>query len=388
MNIAIFTNLIGGHHLEYIHHVYEMAMRDMVNHYFFILPQKFNEIKNHFEWPESVNIDFCFFDEVFETTTISYFSQIICSYKICTLIKRYLRQYSCEILYVNTIMSILPMAPILLRSCNCKIFGIVYKIYLYDTKTSIFSFLANKIKYRLLSGSEVFSKVLVLNDNNGANIFNDTYSTKKFVAISDPFNKLPVYNTYDFRYKYDISRDMVVFAHLGVMSINKSTIEILSSLRYLDDVEKRKYVFVFAGIVEEEIKTVFYSYVNKLEKDVRLIIKNEYCSYEDIASICKGCDALLIPYRRTSQSSGIIGYASQFGKPVIAPSNGLLGRLVKQYGLGILIDEVTTDQLRDAYRRIYNKDYESPSLMYCEKHDVGQFQDVISTCINEIINNK
>ena len=41
-----------------------------------------------------------------------------------------------------------------------------------------------------------------------------------------------------------------------------------------------------------------------------------------------------MPYHITNLSSGVIGYAALFGKPVIGPSKGLLGHLINKYQLG------------------------------------------------------
>lgn len=384
MNIAVFTNVIGGHHLEYIHHVYEMAINDSNNCYYFILPKLFNELKGNFVWMESDRIEFLFFDEDFDKATNSYMSQIVSSYKICKLIRFFINKKKCSVLYVNTIIGILPLAPLLLSFSKCKVIGIIYKIYLYDKIEKKSTLLANKLKYTLLSRCALFSKVLVLNDTESASKLNSLYSTKKFLPIPDPYVKLPTNNIVDIRRKYNIGDDKVVFSHIGALSINKSTIEILLSLNNLSEKEKCDYVFIFAGVVQNEIKQNFYNLYKSLKKSINIIVEDKYCTYEELASFCIGSDALLIPYKRTSQSSGIIGYASQFGCPVIAPSNGLLGNLVRKYELGVIIDTVSTESLIGAYRRIANKDYVKPSLQYCKENNVAQFQQVIRSCIEPL----
>lgn len=42
-----------------------------------------------------------------------------------------------------------------------------------------------------------------------------------------------------------------------------------------------------------------------------------------------------MPYHLTSLSSGVFGYAAVFNKPVIGPDNGLIGKLIQKYELGI-----------------------------------------------------
>lgn len=384
MRIAIFTNVIYGHHLEYIHHIYEMAIADEKNEYVFILPHNFLDVKDCFKWEKKGRVDWCLFEDDLGRQTESLFSQIVSSFRICSLLRHYISQYKCDVLYVNTLMGLLPIAPFVLGLRKCKVFGVIYKIYLYDAKGSVISDAINRFKYTLFSKCSLFSKVLILNDSDSARNLNNIYSTNKFEYLPDPFAKLSVKATIDIRKKYNIDSDKVIFAHIGALSVNKSTIEILTSLRHLNDEVKKHYVFIFAGVVHDEIKKEFYQLLESLHSSIQIIVEDRFCTYEEIASFCVSSNALLLPYKRTSQSSGIIGYASQFGCPVIATSKGLLGKLVKQYNLGILIDDITPECLIDAYRRIEEGRTKSPSMQYCDDHNVEQFQLVIKSCINQI----
>ncbi len=46
-------------------------------------------------------------------------------------------------------------------------------------------------------------------------------------------------------------------------------------------------------------------------------------------------DVILMPYTRPEYSSGILALAARSGKPVIGPTGGLLGRLIRENGLGV-----------------------------------------------------
>ncbi len=81
----------------------------------------------------------------------------------------------------------------------------------------------------------------------------------------------------------------------------------------------------------------------------------------------------------TSQSSGLVAYASEFGVPVVAPEAGMVGKLVRRYHLGITIPEVSPAALRAAYAGILR--VERPGLAYCESHTVGAFVSSISDAL-------
>ena len=93
-----------------------------------------------------------------------------------------------------------------------------------------------------------------------------------------------------------------------------------------------------------------------------------------------------MPYKRTSQSSGIIGYASQFSVPVLMPKKGLLKRLVRLYGLGYLYGGDCVDGLADAIRkRLNSNSYERPTTAYCVDHKFEAFSRSINNLIYENI---
>ena len=80
------------------------------------------------------------------------------------------------------------------------------------------------------------------------------------------------------------------------------------------------------------------------------------------------CDVILTPYKRINTSSGAIGYAAQFKKPVIATGGGLLGKLVNKYHLGVLISDVSGESIADGIRRFESWHYRNNS--YLEKNNI------------------
>ena len=231
-----------------------------------------------------------------------------------------------------------------------------------------------------MSRAKVFNKVFILNDKEGAAQLNRMFHTNKFAYVPDPYVPISADNLADFRKDNGISADKKLFIQFGTLCSNKSTVEILESIKLLNTEEKKRFAFAFAGKVYDEIKDRFYELVDELRLEVQIVVIDRYCAYETFASLCLACDAILTPYRRTAQSSGLIGYASQFHKPVIAVNSGLLGRLVKQFELGILIDRVNNECLANAYRTIAAGRVQPPTSAYCEQNSVEEFQNVIIKC--------
>jgi glycosyltransferase involved in cell wall biosynthesis len=58
-------------------------------------------------------------------------------------------------------------------------------------------------------------------------------------------------------------------------------------------------------------------------------------------SIFEQCSVVLIPYKNTEASSGILGHAVAANKYVIATGKGLIKELIQENDFGVLIDSIT-----------------------------------------------
>ena len=56
----------------------------------------------------------------------------------------------------------------------------------------------------------------------------------------------------------------------------------------------------------------------------------------------------MAPYEAVDLSSGVIGYAAYYNKPVIGPSGGLLGKIIRRYQLGTALQDITPSSLAKA----------------------------------------
>lgn len=377
----IFSSFVTGHYMEYLHHIYEVCVNNKNEEYLFLVPEDFNMYKSNLYWPNTENIRFDYFD-----TTISNHLQttkkIQNSWIISKLLRQKIKQYKANKVFATNIMYLLPFIPFLLSN-RVKLSGIIYMVYLYNWNDySIIQKFQHIIKYLLMSRFKLFDRVLILNDSEGARKLNKQYRTNIFLPIVDPYFEINTDTIKgSFRDEFKIKKDSVVISQFGALNKNKGTLEVLDSIIHLPCELSKKCVFVFAGRIGNDIQKSFNNKLAQARKTASVIVKEGYCTYEFFAELCYSSDAFVIPYRRTAQSSGIIGYASQFGKPVIAPAKGLLGELVSRFELGITIKNTDPDSLVDAYRAIVNGNYTKPTRLYCESNTIEEFKKTIDICI-------
>lgn len=381
MNIIIFDDKIDGHHLEYVHHLYEMALTRPKHRFFFVIPDMFNDVKDKFQW---VNVKNITFDLIPSGKVLNKEGNIICSIRksatIAKLVNKYSKKHNADIIFMNSIMSIIP-AFLFYINFKVKISGIIYQIYLYrDSKSSLLLKIMDRVKYVILSQKRVFNFIFILNDEYSANKLNSIYRTDKFKYLTDPYISLKEENV-DIRRSYNIPDSHKLFIHIGSLERRKGTIVILDSILKLPQENRCRYTFFFAGRVDSDIKVEFYEKISAI-KGANVVVKDEFCSYGFFASLCRVADAILLPYLLDSASSGIIGYASQFNTPVIATSTGLIGELVREYNLGHLLPSVNISSLIHAYNLLDMGLLNKPANTYCSTHTVEKFNETIVSIID------
>lgn len=371
--ILIFTATVSGHNMEYLHHIYDAAIHNTNQRYIFVVPEEFEQVKHNFVWEFAKHISFDYFTKE-ESASWQNKGMLASSYYLCKLVRNRIKKHKADKLFVVTLMSHLPFAPFM-YGWRVKMSGIIYKIYLHEWhRSSFLSKVMDVLKYMLMRIFPLFDRVYILNDATSATRLNRLYRTTKFSYLPDPYVPLTVSESaLNLREELGVKANQKLFIHFGALAERKGTIQIIDSLQFLSKEECERYVFVFAGRVFPDIKEAFYAGVAKYQSSVCIHVKDEFCSFEYLAALCDACDAILMPYLETAQSSGVIGYAAQFGKPVIAPDEGLVGQLVQNYQLGITCN-CSAESLAGAYQYIADGQMPFPSQTYCKDHRVIDFQ--------------
>jgi len=366
----IYDTVLSGHHIEYLHHIYNGAISDSDNKYIIAVPELFKEKKTLLNWPEVPNIDFYYIKEN-DINKKSRFN----AYNKARLLGKVCKKTQPTHLFLIMLMSYLPF--IFLVPNGIKISGVIYRIYLYDWKNeSLFKKIKDFLTYFVLTKTKRISRAFILNDKISTIYLNKIWSTNIFHYLPDPYVPFVENEKVNIRHEYGISSQKKVFLHIGSISKRKGTLEIFKIIERLDEKKSNNYCFIIAGKFDEKIKKELYSLYECVKNKVQIVLIDSFIPYEDIANLCKNCDFLLLPYLETSRSSGIIGYGAQFGKPSIVPRHGLLGKLVMRYDLGICLKDDFVDSFINNRNRILQHN-QSVSNRYLKEHTTKLFSSII-----------
>ena len=259
---------------------------------------------------------------------------------------------------------------------NVNYISFLYYLYIYNWRNlSLKDKAKNIFNYFLLVQNRAVHRILICNGTNERLVLNRLYKTDKFINIVDPISM--VVN----RHSVKESHAKRTFLHMGVLGIRKGTMDILDAMDRLSVDASSRMRFIFAGVVTEEIKQLFYQYVDRLKEKMEIIVADRFCSYEEIANFCRESDYLLMPYSGTSQSSGMLAYASAFNLPVVATKKGMIKKLVQRNRLGYLIDN-DAESIHEMMVGLLDVEPMQVSSSYVEKNSIEAFNNTFRECLS------
>lgn len=372
MNFLVHCTDIGGHQLEYLHHIYMHASKKNEHEYIFVVPERFKEDSKVLSWPICSNIIIDYLDKNELKQTDS--SLLKKSFLKSKNLSKYLKKYHADNVILIDLISYIPFI-ILCVPFSVKIRGIIYRIYLYEwKKESLVKKVLDVCKYVLMTRFSMFEKVFILNDSSASSYLNHLYHTTKFCYLPDPVASVISYQPRNIRDALNISPEKTIFLHPGGMLPYKGTLNILRALDKLEKNKCDKLAIIMAG-QSKSIQPDFGMLLKKLDTKVQIIHIEGYIPFEQLADLFKTCNFVLIPYLTKSQSSGIVGHAAYYEKPVIAAKGGVIGKMVQKWKLGILLDEPSVFCIQELLARkltIYRC-----GNSYSKDHSVELFNKVI-----------
>lgn len=373
MKMLFFETSLEGHRYEYLRNLY-YSCTERKNETFVFCITEDERIKG---WKHTDNIKVVILSQQ-QVDYLTNGNLLLLSCRKAKIIRNLVKEYDIKHVFLIFLMLYMPILIFYLPP-KVTVSGIVYRSFLWEDilKQSRLRKMFEWMRYWLMAKSQSVSKVLLLNDEKSADNFNKKFSTYKFLRLPDPYTPLEGELT-DIRKDLSLKNSDILLIQIGQLSGRKGTLEIFDAIGMMTDDELAHRHFFFAGKVVGDISNAFYEKFNVLvDRGAHIYVKDEFVSFEFLNSLCASCDGMLVPYKNTCQSSGAIGYAAQFGKPVIGPARGLLGNLISRYRLGYQINEVTAAALYKAiidFKRIpVPDDYVRDN----------QLEDFLKICLNE-----
>jgi glycosyltransferase involved in cell wall biosynthesis len=141
----------------------------------------------------------------------------------------------------------------------------------------------------------------------------------------------------------------------GYLARRKGPLELLSALQRLKPQTAGRVAVMLAGRVDPEIRDELEARRLELaqaQPSLWLQVADRRLDSAEIDSLIDRSGVVLAPYQRFVGSSGVLLWAARAGRPVLTQDFGLIGRLTRDYGLGLATDSSDPACLAFAIERI------------------------------------
>lgn len=370
--MLIFEPFANGHHIEYLEHLFRNA-NSKDTHYFFCINEKLKNENSKISFKEKDNVHIIYLKNIEDSS----YNPIARSIILCFMLLKVIRRIKADHVFLSAIIYYFPFWHLFRLFTNVTFSVLIYNVYVYNWKVLGFkSKLKEAINHYLLAHATNVKSIFILSDKSAAYYYNKLFHTTKFKYLPDPVKQFDLQDIPDIRHELNITLKTNVFLHFGSLTERKGTVEILKSLQDIDPDISNEFCLIIAGVVHRTIIDDFYTLYEGLKKDFNIIVYDKFCDYNFIASLCKSCDYILIPYKHTSQSSGVIGYGAQFGKTIIGPSENFIGKCIRKYRIGVAVSNLDASKISKLLINPPAKTI-SPNKVFLEAHTIERFCHLI-----------
>ncbi len=212
---------------------------------------------------------------------------------------------------------------------------------LFDWLKAYLAHQRRRFSLRWAMRNPFITNVFLLNDPTAARALNQTLDPERerFRAIPDPvFPKaaskdLP---SEGIRSRYALDEKRHLFLLPGMLSRRKGVLNVVRAMMTLGRDAQRQTALLLAGKPASDIRSELKKAVDELKTNHVVQVRTDFRFLPDdeFEQAFKESDVVLTLYLRSQGSSGILGHAARNRTPVLGPKDGLVGELIKQYGLG------------------------------------------------------
>jgi len=215
---------------------------------------------------------------------------------------------------------------------------------------------------------------------------------KKISYLPDP---LPITRSIDDKNlvtEFWIPSGRKIFLLFGALQRRKGIFKVLEALAKLPPLSQKKIALIYAGKVDQKVEAELKIAVQNFKNSSPQIwfrLEDRFLDQKELQGLIQKSDVILAPYQRFVGSSGILIWAAIYAKPVITQDYGLIGRLVREYGLGRCIDTTNINLLAEVIEQAVSDQARIPlnikgAQSFIMGRDPSLFQETILKKLEQI----
>lgn len=232
---------------------------------------------------------------------------------------------------------------------------------------SYFTCFRKKLQTFLLLRNKLIKSVFILNDSGAVDYMNSwSFSRNVFKFLIDP---IPA-GMRDIQVSKEKpeSNKQFNFIMLGAISPRKGCLEVIKALKHANFPNGMKVSLHLMGAFSKEYPEYEELLLSEIEAlkltkmNVQVKLKNEFIDNEAFCQEISDSDCVLAPYMGFFGSSGMIGHACRYQKPLIVSRDGLIGNIVESKQLGLCVNSCDIDALAVTIEKMIRSDFEYSEL--------------------------
>jgi glycosyltransferase involved in cell wall biosynthesis len=278
-------------------------------------------------------------------------------------------KYLQKLIYEKSINKILLLQLDLLQLClgikyfinkkNIIIHGILLTPFNVIPKAQRIYRIRKYFLLKILLLNKCIDKIFIFNDLATVNELKTIMNDNRFFLLQDPIRYNPKYQSLEILpIRHSIHHQYIL--SIGGISYRKNIHNVLLALNLLSDETLKSIKFIVSGVVHDKnYESYLDSLVNDRIKNSVIFIKRLLTS-EEIDYLLSISNVVMAAYINFFYSSGVVGNAAKFCKPVICSNQGLMANIVKAYGIGFLVNPNSPNEISNAIlNSIYNNNVKS-----------------------------
>lgn len=365
-NYLFFDLALTGHHIEYLYHLiqYKIAHSECPDFILCTHPDFMCHLTKLIvlEDLQSTGVNIVHPSQ----SEMQRLSEICSSFKRAKaelyILDRIINVYQvkrCYLMYINNYQFALGSQ--IGRHLSCPVRGILFNPFgSSGARTPVFIVKFRKhLQLLWMLRNKNLEHIYILNNDQQVNALNRWYRKQNFfLPLPDPIlitNPVCLGNS-----EVDVFErsSKIRFLLFGSLSARKGIFLVIDALRLLpQNITKDIEIFIAGRIVKEE-RASFLTALSDLKsdrRDIAIIYLDEFVAYAALAPMFLNSDCILLPYIESEASSGLLGHAALYERPVIGTDYGLIGCLIRRYELGIAIKNIDAVKLARAIADFYKK---------------------------------
>ena len=215
--------------------------------------------------------------------------------------------------------------------------------------------LRKALLYRLMLRNPALQSVLSLDPYFPGYAMSHYRRGEKVRVLADPAHAASDHAASADRFTDYAPKGRIGLLLFGYLARRKGPIELLEALRRLRPQTAARVAVMLAGRVDPDIRGALTTQCNLLaqaQPTLWLHVADRRLDSAEIDSLIDKSSVVLAPYQRFVGSSGVLLWAARAGRPVLTQDFGLIGRLTRDYGLGLATDSSDPASLAFAIEHI------------------------------------